>query len=302
MKTFRHPLLIIFSAVLCAATLRADVTLASPFTAHMVLQRDLKVPVWGTATADEDVTVAFAGQSKLTKADSDGKWRVDLDVMSASDQGRTLTVTGSKSAQPIALDDVLVGEVWLASGQSNMVYPVAASGPYRGLINYEGEIAAANYPTIRMFTAPDAKAYTPQDKVGGTWVVCSPDTVGAFSAVGYVFARDLQQQLKVPVGILCSASGASCAEAWISRETMTSDTAAKPYLDAFDAAYKLYHSGPDGQAADAKTRPTPINKARVARPAAPEQLCQVASTKLGSVQRRRATMRSLRVMATMTTL
>ena len=104
-------------------TLLAEVKLASPFTSHMVLQRDMKVPVWGTAEAGEEVTVEFAGQKQSVKAGADGKWRVDLKPLEASAESRTLTVTGSHTAQPIKLDDVLVGEVWLASGQSNMDFP-----------------------------------------------------------------------------------------------------------------------------------------------------------------------------------
>jgi sialate O-acetylesterase len=268
MKT---PIAQVLCLALLASSLHAEVKLATPFANHMVLQREMKVPVWGTADNGETVTVEFAGQKKTVVA-ADGKWRVDLDALTASADGRSLTVTGSSTAQPIKLDDVLVGEVWLASGQSNMVFPVTASGPYHGLINYEGEIAAANYPQIRMFTGTDTKSYTPQTTIRNTgWVVCSPDTVGAFSAVGYVFARDLHLQLKVPVGILCEASGASAAEAWISREGLAGDSQTKPLLDAFDERYKLYNSGPDGQAAEALIRPTPINKARVARPGAPDR-------------------------------
>ncbi|HTB63066.1 MAG TPA: sialate O-acetylesterase [Opitutales bacterium] len=263
--------LAVITAFLSTAPLHADVKLATPFTNHMVLQREMKVPVWGTADTGEQVTVEFAGQKKTVLA-TDGKWRVDLDAMDASADGRTLTVSGSKTDQPVKLDDVLVGEVWLASGQSNMVFPVTSSGPYRGLINYQGEIAAATYPQIRMFTGTDTKSYTPQDTVKNTgWVVCSPDTVGTFSAVGYVFARDLQLQIKVPVGILCEASGASCAEAWISREGMLADSLTSPILNAFDTGYKLYNSGPQGQAAEALIRPTPINKPRVARPGPPDR-------------------------------
>ncbi len=267
MKTHLKKYSVITMAVLCCATVRADVTLASPFATHMVLQRDMKVPVWGQATAGEAVTVEFAGQKKTTQAAGDGKWRVDLDPLTTSADSRTMTVTGANTAAPLKLDDVLVGEVWLASGQSNMVFPVEASGPYHGLINYEGEIAVANYPTIRMFTARDTKAHDPATTVTGSWAVCNPDTVRAFSAIGYVFARDLQLQLKVPVGIVCAASGASCAEAWISREKITADPSIKPYLDAFDADYNYFKADPATRPAVAPVRATPINKPRSATPA-----------------------------------
>ena len=118
----------LFALLLSAGPLLAEVKLASPFTSHMVLQREMKVPVWGTAESGEAVIVEFAGQKVSATAGADGKWRVDLKPMEASAESRTFTVTGSKTAQPIALDDVLVGEVWLASGQSNMVFPVAGKG------------------------------------------------------------------------------------------------------------------------------------------------------------------------------
>lgn len=268
MKTPSSPRILFASffvagAVLCATPLHANVKLASPFTSHMVLQRDMKVPVWGTADVGEDVTIEFADQKKMTKAGNDGKWRVDLDPLAVSVDGKTMTVSGSKTDQPLKLDDVLVGEVWVASGQSNMVFPMQASGPYRGVLNQEGEIADANYPQIRMFTGHDTKAYEPQASVpNDSWVVCSPDTVGNFSAVGYLFARDLYKQLKVPVGVLTLASGASTAEAWISREAMAGDAQIKPLLDALDAAYTYFHADPASRPANAPIRPTPINKPR----------------------------------------
>ena len=252
---------LIVGVALGAAPLHAEVKLASPFTSHMVLQREMKVPVWGTAENGESVTVEFAGQKKTVLATADGKWRADLDVMTASADSRTMTVTGSKSTAPIKLDDVLVGEVWLASGQSNMVFPVLANGPYV-LTNSAGEIAAANYPLLRMFVTKGAMTYEPQTTAGGSWAVCSPDTVGAFSAMGYLFGRDLQLQLKVPVGILASAAGSSCAEAWISRESMTADAAIKPYLDSLDSSYKYFKADPATRPAVAPIRPTPINKPR----------------------------------------
>ena len=119
-----RPITMLAAILIFATALRAEVKLASPFTSHMVLQREMKVPVWGTAAANEAVTVEFAGQKKSVKAGADGKWRVELDPLTASAEGRALKVTGSATAAPLALDDVLVGEVWLASGQSNMDFPM----------------------------------------------------------------------------------------------------------------------------------------------------------------------------------
>src|SRR5450432_3899793 len=113
-----------FALLTVRGWLLAEVKLASPFTSHMVLQREMKVPVWGTADAGEQVAVEFAGQKKSATAGADGKWRVDLDALIASADGRVFAVAGSKTAHPLQLDDVLVGEVWLASGQSNMAFTV----------------------------------------------------------------------------------------------------------------------------------------------------------------------------------
>ena len=234
-----------FGLAVPAGRAPAEVTLASPFTSHMVLQRDMKVPVWGTAEAGERITVAFGGQEKTATAGPDGLWRVDLDPLSASAGGRTLAVRGSHTANPLQLDDVLVGEVWLASGQSNMDFTVSKKVKFfAGAANEEKEIAAANYPLIRMFTGAAAKSYEPQGRVGGTWLVCSPETVPAFSAVGYFFARDLQKEIGMPVGIVTLSFGASTAEAWIRRETMAGDPQLKPMLDRFDAAVKNFREHP----------------------------------------------------------
>ncbi len=220
----------------------AAVQLASPFTDHMVLQRELPVPIWGAAEAGETVTVQFAGQKKSTTADSAGRWRIDLEPLAASAAPRDLLVTSAAlGSQPtnLRVSDVLVGEVWLASGQSNMDFTVSKSvKPWAGVINETEEIAAAHHPLVRMFTGEAQKAYGPQAKVAGAWKVCSPETVPAFSAVAYFFARDLQRKLGVPVGILTLAHGASCAHAWIRRDAMVAEPAFRAVLDRFDEQVK----------------------------------------------------------------
>ena len=221
------------AALALAALARADVRLASPFTAHMVLQREMPVPVWGWADAGEQVTVSFAGQKKTATAAADSQWRVDLAPLATSAESRDFVVAGKNT---LTLHDVLVGEVWLGSGQSNMDFSVSKKVKYfAGVDREEQEIAAANYPLIRMFTGTSAKANTPQATVGGEWLVCSPETVPGFSAVGYFFARELQRELKVPVGIVTLSFGASCAQAWIRRDAMLADPAFKAVLDEFDA-------------------------------------------------------------------
>ena len=171
----------------------ADVRLPSVFADHMVLQRGKAVPVWGWAEKGEKVTVSFAGQTKSATAGDDGRFEVKLDALEASAEGRELKVKG---ANEITVADVLVGEVWVCSGQSNMAWSVSrAKDPAL-------EIAAANYPAIRHFKVGNVTALEPQDDCPGTWNICSPETVGNFTAVGYFFGRELHQILGVPVGLL----------------------------------------------------------------------------------------------------
>jgi sialate O-acetylesterase len=236
-------------SLLVVLPVEAEVAAGCPFMSHMVLQREMKVPVWGTAASGEQVTVAFAGQKKTVTAGADGSWRVDLDPMAASAEGRVMTLSGSATAQPVQLDDVLVGEVWLASGQSNMTFPISkAHASYAGVNNEAAEIAAANYPLIRMFMGKPTLAHDPAAHVDGEWKVCSPETAPDFSAVGYFFARDLQKELHVPIGILTVAFGASTAEAWIPREALAADPLLKPMLDHFDSLYAAYEADPNAQA------------------------------------------------------
>jgi sialate O-acetylesterase len=276
----RQFFILLAGLLLAAGSARATVQLASPFTSHMVLQCDAKVPVWGWAAPGETVTVEFAGQKATTQAGADGNWRVDLAPLTASAESRVFTVTGSQTAQPIALDDVLVGEVWLASGQSNMDFSVSKKIKYfAGVTNEDFEIAAANYPLIRMFTGAFAKTYAPTNRVGGHWLVCSPETVPGFSAVGYFFARDLQKEIKVPVGIITEAFGASTAEAWIRREALAGDPLLKPMLDSFDAKVQAFHTNPppvvaaprseDVSARDTNSTSSSTNKLTVRRRRAP---------------------------------
>jgi sialate O-acetylesterase len=191
----------------CTASARADVKLPAIFSDHMVLQADALVPVWGWAEPGEEVTVSFAGQSQSTKAGADGKWRVKLDKLAASDKPQTLTVQGKNR---LAAKDVLVGEVWLGSGQSNMALNVSA------VKNATEEIAAANFPSLRMFKVSSDAATTPQDDCQGSWQVCSPATARLFSATAYFFGRELHQTLRAPVGLINSSVGGTRIESWIS--------------------------------------------------------------------------------------
>jgi sialate O-acetylesterase len=218
----------------------ASIKMASPFTDHMVLQRGQPVPVWGTSSnAGDPITVRFAGQTQATTADADGRWKVQLAPLTA---GGPYELAVETTDSQVRLEDVLVGEVWLASGQSNMDFTVAKTPKYyfAGVNNEAAEVAAAHYPQIRMFTGEWSRTYDPRPEVGGTWKVCTPENVREFSAIGYFFARDLQRALHVPVGIVTLTYGASTAQAWIPREAIAADPRVAPELAAFDAKVKGY--------------------------------------------------------------
>src|SRR5688572_2462016 len=199
----------------------ADVTLASLFQDHAILQRDQFVPVWGRADPGEQVTVEFRGQSVATTADAAGSWQVRLQPMQASAEPATLVVRGKNT---LTLSDVLTGEVWLASGQSNMEWRVEQAAAA------ETEIAAAKHPLIRQFDVPNVVAESPKTSVEGSWVTCSPGTAAKFSAVAYYFARDLQAAAGVPVGIINSTWGGTPVEAWMSASALGANPAFRPPL------------------------------------------------------------------------
>ena len=184
----------------------ADVKLPNVLGNQMVLQREMAVPIWGWADAGEKVTVTFAGQTKTTTAGADGKWMVKLDSLKTSSKGSRLTVTGKNT---VTLEGVLVGEVWICSGQSNMEWPLRAS------MNAKSEIAAADYPQIRLFNVPGhTTSPLPADKGRGNWQLCRPKSVTGFSAVGYFFGRRLHKDLKVPIGLIGSNWGGTRIEPW----------------------------------------------------------------------------------------
>lgn len=181
-------------------------SLPSVFSDHMVLQREQSVPIWGKADPNTRVTVKFAGQGKTTTANASGKWRVDLDPLKASSEPRPLSV--SAGSETTVFTDVLVGEVWLCSGQSNMQWPLQKTE------NANSAIAAANHPHIRLYDTPRVSAGKPREKINAEWKVCTPETAKTFSGVAYYFGRKLHQDLHVPVGLLLSAWGGTRIEPW----------------------------------------------------------------------------------------
>ena len=223
MKLPLHPLALALAVILVAGT-RAEVTLAPLFTDHAVVQRDQPLPVWGRAEVGEKIRVQFRGQSRHTTAGADGRWIVYLDALPAGSDGADLTVTGKNT---LTVRDVLVGEVWLCSGQSNMEFTVEArAGTWQArsrVANATAEIAAAHFPLIRHVRIEPTVAETPADTVRtGGWQSATPQTVGGFTAVGYFFARDLFEKFGVPVGLIHSSWGGTPVESWMSPAALAS--------------------------------------------------------------------------------
>ncbi len=188
----------------------------SLFRSNAVLPRDVEFPVWGTAADGTKITVQFAGQNVTTTA-AGGKWTVRLKPLHASADPKPMKITGSTT---ITLDNILVGDVWLASGQSNMERQLGPRKPQQDIVGWQEAAAAAKFPLIREYKLPEKFSNAPVDDGEGRWAVCSPETAPDFSAVGFFFARELQPKVKVPIGIIHSAWGGTVVEAWTSAEAL----------------------------------------------------------------------------------
>ncbi len=209
----------------------ADIQLPNIFSNSMVLQRDQKNRVWGHADAGEKVTVTIGNQSHRAVTDNDGNWHVMLAPLSVGEP-LTLTVKGKNE---ISFEDVLVGEVWICSGQSNMAMSVNSSN------DADLERAAADFPQIRMINFPRVGTQHPVwTHNGSSWMVCTPETVGQFSAVGYFFGRQLHQTIDVPIGLINNAWGGSACEAWVNRSLLKADPAYQPMLERWGAMQTSY--------------------------------------------------------------
>lgn len=202
------------SLALLAAPALAEVRLPAIMSDHMVLQRGARVPVWGWAAPDEAVRIRFGEQARSTRAGADGSWRVELDLGAASRTPATLTVDGDDNT--LVVNDVLVGEVWLASGQSNMEKPLGEQRGQKPTLDAEAEIAAADHPTLRLFKVAKNKLTQAQEDVAGRWVVTTPASIEEtkFSAAAYHFGRKLKAELGVPVGLIDATWGGTRIEPW----------------------------------------------------------------------------------------
>lgn len=215
------------------------------FGDHMVLQRGMDVPIWGTAGAGDKITLSFAGQTVTAMADTDGKWVAKLSPMKASAESRTLIVRGRSKLE---IQDVLVGDVWVCSGQSNMELsagaPPAPPGtppPAKPLdtglpdATREQEVAAANHPAIRFNKISSVMSLQPVNEVEGRWVLSTPETMRGFSTAAYFFGRELNQKLSVPIGLIGAYYGGANGVSFTRREALLTEPELKPQIDALDA-------------------------------------------------------------------
>jgi len=209
--------------LLSPSLLLAELSVPHFFSDHMILQRERAAAIWGKADAKADVTVSFKGKTATTQAAADGKWRTQIETGAADANGAVLTI--SAGADKLEIKDVLVGEVWFASGQSNMYYTMNRSPEYAGLI------AESKHPALRMFNAPLVTAAENQDDIEGVWQASTPETVPGFSAVAFFFARKLHLELGIPVGVIKSAWGGKPVETFTSREALNTLPGTKALVD-----------------------------------------------------------------------
>lgn len=239
-------------------TALADVKLPAIISDNMILQQDTKANVWGWADPGEVVKVTLGDKSASTKADPKGHWSVKLDDLDPA-SGKEMTVAGTNT---ITIKNVAVGEVWIASGQSNMEFGV------KGALNAGDEIAAAKFPDIRVFTVTKKGSTTPLDDCTGKWEAATPDTVGHFSAVGYFFVRELHQKLKQPIGLIHTSWGGTPIETWIPESGMKINPAFGEHWKkklaglpeakiAYDAALAKWKEAAEKAKADGQPAPRP---------------------------------------------
>ncbi len=256
----RHSKYLLLCLLSAGPQLPAAVKLPALISDHMVLQQNVPVRIWGTANAAEVVTISFHGQKVSANASPTGKWSVFLNPLKPG-APTDLTIAGENT---IVVHDVLVGEVWVGSGQSNMEMSVERSK------DADTEIAAAQYPKIRLFTVKRSVADAPADDVIGSWKLCDSTSVKTSSAIGYFFSRELHQKLGIPIGFIHSSWGGTPAQSWTSAQALEMEPALKfisadwdkiltnypAAKDRYDKALETYTEAAAKAKADGTTQPT----------------------------------------------
>ncbi|MEO7977471.1 sialate O-acetylesterase [Flavobacterium sp.] len=221
--------------------INAQVKLPALVSDNMVLQQNAKVNLWGWASPEEKINIQLGWQNATveTIANSTGDWKAAVDTPKGSEKMYSITIEASNK---IVLNNILIGEVWICSGQSNMYFPVGKeNGTWKtGVKNYTEEIQNANYPNIRLFTVLTNTSPKPLDDVKGSWAVCSPNTIKSFSAVAYFFGRELNQKLKIPIGLISTSWGGTKAEAWTSQNILEANPDFLPILEDDAKNEKVY--------------------------------------------------------------
>lgn len=216
---------ILAALLLTPAVLFAELKMPGIFKDDMILQRNKSVPVWGWADAGSEITVEFAGQKKTTKAGNDGKWAVTLKAMEASAEPRVMTITSSIGNQKSQISNILIGDIWVCSGQSNMGMTV------NGCENAKEEIEKSPNTLLRQFAVDHRPSMKPEADCNGKWEIANTNTTGGFTATGYFFAREIQKALKIPVAIINTSWGGTPAEAWTSKEALVADSDLKEPME-----------------------------------------------------------------------
>ena len=230
--------LFVFFMLLSSCVL-ADVKLPAIISSNMVLQQNSNAALWGWADVGEDVSITntWNNQTVRTVADQNGEWKLILKTIKAGGP-YSITIKGKNSVE---LANVMLGEVWLCSGQSNMEFPLEKQDGWKtGSVNAEQEIAQANYPNIRLFTVQKTTSGVPLKDVKGTWSECSPSTARRFSAVAYYFGKELWKETGIPIGLIHSSWGGTPAEAWTKKEILEADTDYKPIFDRLKKSEEDY--------------------------------------------------------------
>jgi sialate O-acetylesterase len=217
-----------FFATVGACQVSAEVRLPQIISDHAVLQRQVPIHIWGWATSEERVSVTLHSQSRSVNANSYGEWSVWLQPEEAGGP-YTLTVNGTgPSSHPLIFSDILIGDVWLASGQSNMEMPLRGFPGSAVVKNADTEIAAANQPQIRLLRVEHKVSDTPVNDIGSHWTLCTPQTASEFSAVAYFFGREVSNSEHVPIGLIDSTWGGTPIESWMSLDVLSSDASLMP--------------------------------------------------------------------------